>query len=93
MKSVRFLDVWLNADTDDFHVDTTVKSLNEDDVVTLTTELTDMFVNSLAGKSEEEIRAIQTMLLSFAAGVAAASKSSSANVEYFDRLVKARMSR
>ena len=45
MKSVRFLDVWLNADTDDFHVDTTVKSLNEDDVVTLTTELTDMFVN------------------------------------------------
>ena len=93
MKSVRFLDVWLNADTDDFHVDTTVKSLNEDDVVTLTTELTDMFVNSLAGKSEEEIRAIQTMLLSFAAGVAAASKSASANVEYFDRLVKARMSR
>lgn len=90
MKSIRFIDVWLNADTDEFHVESTVDKLSKQDTQCILGGYTDAFVDACSSMTSEQVRALQTILLSFAAGVAAASGNAQENIDYFSMLVSKR---
>lgn len=87
-RKVNFINIWLESDTDRFNVDSSVESLDPDDARCVREGFTDDFVNRCAQMPLEKARAVQTMLLSFAAGLAAASGAPDENVEYFRRLVE-----
>lgn len=93
MKSVRFIDIWHNVDTNEFHVDTTVDCLDKEDTLAITGEVTDKVLEKCVEMPVEQVRAMQTMLLSFAAGIAAASGDPQGNIDYFIKLVAARQYR
>lgn len=88
MKRITFLDVGLDCGTDTMTVDSSVSSLDPEDAMAVREGYTDAFVNACRGKSPEQVRAIQTMLLSFAAGIAAASGCADENVKFFTGLVR-----